>query len=213
MKRSHRRSEGLGLVEVIIAVAVLAIGILAMAQLQVSALSFTSRAESMRTLTRVAEAEIAWQQLNTFTARLAGINCPDGDCGRCDSELPAGVTCRLALQPCGVVTSTDGDETFVCAAGVSPAQAVEIRVDVTDARGNDLSLQRIATGRFVAGIRSTSSDTGNGGDPPSNGNDDPPGEPDPPAPPGTENPPPGQGNRPPNVGGGGGGGGGNPNRP
>jgi len=212
VNRSANGKGGFGLIEVVIALAVLAIGVLAMAQLQVRALSFTSNAESMRTLTRVAEAEISWQQLNSLAGKASELSCAGSGCNECESDMPAGVTCRFDVVPCGVVDVNDV-ATFTCGMGVSSPQAYEIRLDIADQRGNAASFNTIATGRYVAGIMSDdaggSGGGGNGEDeeagPPSGGGGDG----------GTTTPPDDgenadddrPGNRPPNVGGG------NPNAP
>ena len=207
MNRASNGVGGFGLIEVVVALAVLAIGVLAMAQLQVRALSFTSNAESMRTLTRVAEAEISWQQLNSLAGKASELSCVGNGCNECESDMPPGVTCRFDVVPCGVVDAA-GTPTFTCGVGVSSPQAYEIRLDISDQRGNEASFNTIATGRYVAGVMSNvAGGTGSGG----TEEEDEEATTPPPGGGGGTTTPPGDdgntgndrpGNRPPNVGGG-----------
>ena len=58
----RKPSEGLTLIEVLVALAVLGIGIVSLVQLQGTALQYTANAEGIRTVTQVAESELEWRR-------------------------------------------------------------------------------------------------------------------------------------------------------
>lgn len=156
------RVEGFGLLEVLIALAVLGIGILAYTQLQARAVLFTSQAEGLRTLTRVAEAEIAWQQLNavgTYASFTFDDDAANPYLYPCDSDLPGNVSCSFEVFPCGV----NAAGAFSCSRSTTNAQAYEIVVYAEDNRDNELTLRSISTGQYIAGITSGTG-SGSGGD-------------------------------------------------
>lgn len=121
MTRSNARS-GLSLVEVLIALAVLAIGIVALANLQASSLRFTSTAEELRTVTQIAEAELEWR-------RQTEIQPLSTDC---ESTVPNGFECTVAIVPVGALGN-------------------DISVTVTS-RNADITLSAFTTGqRYISG--------------------------------------------------------------
>lgn len=101
--------RGLTLVEVIIAIAVLAIGILAALALQSNALRASSTARAIQEVTKIADAElVVRRQGGTGTG--------------CLTAAPAGYTCTLVVQPCQVVSGA-----FSCGSG-SAAQLLTLTV-------------------------------------------------------------------------------------
>jgi len=152
MMRTHDRA-GLSLVEVLIALAILAIGIVALANLQASSLQYTSRAEELRTVTQIAEAELEWRRQTLIRP----------DRVACESTVPAGFDCNVDIVPVGALGN-------------------DITVSVTS-RSADIQLSAFTTGqRYISGQvpdvigiidDGTGDDTGGGND------DDPPTDPEP----------------------------------
>ena len=121
MTRSCARS-GLSLVEVLIALAVLAIGIVALANLQASSLQFTSRAEELRTVTQIAEAELEWRRQTRIRPERTD----------CESIIPPGYDCSVEIVPIGALGN-------------------DITVTVTS-RNADITLSAFTTGqRYISG--------------------------------------------------------------
>lgn len=173
-KRNVRDIVGFGLVEVLIAVAILAIGILATALMQGRSLQFSSSAESLRSLTRIADGEVSWQQLNaigTYAAFPNPLNVGDGDSSNdflyaCASDVGVGNTCSFEVVQCGVVGGA-----FQCSRTITDPQAYEIAVTVGDNRDNSVTLRSISTGTYVAGLGSTTGGSTGGSDDSGGGSD------------------------------------------
>lgn len=134
------RSEGLTLVEVMISLAVLAVGIFGLVQLQGASLRYTSRAESMRTVTQIAEAEVEWlRQTEVDVLRTT-----------CDSYVPPGYTCEVDIVPLGFI-----------------GYGITVSVENRDA---NIELQVFTTGqRYITGTEPTGDFTPDPGPPPGPG--------------------------------------------
>lgn len=147
--RSCSGRFGLSLVEVLVAIAILAVGVLALAQFQAASLRNTALAEAISVTTRQVRGELEWQ-------RQTAIDPFQDDCTL--EDLPPGFTsCTVTILPCAYVFDDAGGGDLVCDAGASPST---YRVDVTAVgpRGQELTLRTLYTGIFVAGAAGTPPD-------------------------------------------------------
>ncbi len=131
-----RTSSGLGIVEVLIGIAVLAIGIMVVAQLQASGLRFSSKAESIQNATVVAQAELDFRLRYVFSPA-AGASCL--------SAVPTAFQCEVQVTPCEIVAGS-----FNCTDGVTP-EAYEIVVTASGPRGDSASLTSLVRAITAAG--------------------------------------------------------------
>jgi len=131
-----RSNSGFGIVEVLIGIAVLAIGVVVVAQLQAAGLRFSSKAESLQNATVVAQAELDFRLRYVFSPA-AGQSCL--------SAIPQAFDCQVEVTPCEVLLGT-----FNCAAGVTP-DAYEIVVSATGPRGDSATLTSLVRATSSAG--------------------------------------------------------------
>lgn len=127
-----RRSDGLTLVEVLVALLVLAVGVIAAATMQTTALRTTNSGNVSQELTKLAEAEIQMQrQLTTPTAGNA-----------CLSGSKTGYSCRITIVPCQYVTASNN---IACAASTPAANriAYQTTVIVTGPNTDTFSLSNL----------------------------------------------------------------------
>jgi prepilin-type N-terminal cleavage/methylation domain-containing protein len=127
MTRSRARS-GLTLIEVVIAVAVIAVGVLAALGLQSSALSATGTARASQEVSKLAEAELAIRREMT----LAPVTQP------CRATVPAGYTCTVTVSACSL-----GSGTFSCGGTIAAPVAHFVTVSVTGPRSSVLSVNAL----------------------------------------------------------------------
>lgn len=113
-----RHSEGLTLVEVLVALFILAVGVIAAATMQTTALRATHRGNIVQELTQLADAELEMQrQLETPTA---GNTCLSGG--------KTGFSCSTVTVPCKYVPAST---TLECAASTSVAEQIAYQTTVT----------------------------------------------------------------------------------
>ncbi len=125
-----KSSRGLTLVELLVALVVLALGVLAAANMQVGALNASSGAAISRQLTKLASAELELQrQLAAPTSRQS-----------CLSGSKTGYTCVTTVLPCSLTGTT-----FVCAASASPVVAYKVRVVTNGPRAGSFTLSTLLT--------------------------------------------------------------------
>lgn len=160
------KARGLTLVEVLVALVVLAIGVVAAAQLQAFSLRLSSQAEILKTSTQLAEGEVEWRrQTEVFT----------GTDMSCESSTPEGFGCSVDVEPCNAVGAS---LTLTCAPGLVNPVAYLISVTVSNARSDPFTLSTITTGNYVTGVIGTGEVDEEPGD-----TGDPSGDPDDPQPP------------------------------
>ena len=171
------RNAGLTVVEVLVALVILAVGVAGAVQLQAVALRMSSQAESIKTSTQVAEGEIEWRRQ---TEIVTGAAMP------CASYVPDGYACDVTIEPCNAVGA---NLTLTCEAGLASPVAYRITVEVQSPRTQAYSLSTVTTGSYVAGVVGdgtvTPPDEGGGTEPPPDeggGEEPPPDEEPPPAP-------------------------------
>lgn len=139
--RALSRSEGLTLVEVLVAVMVLTIGIIALVQLQAASLRNTATAEAINRTTRLVRGELEWQRQTAL----------EPDELECSALVPEDFEgCVVVVEPCALVFLESGGGDFVCGAGVSPS-SYRVTVTAEGPRGQELELRTIWTGVFIAG--------------------------------------------------------------
>lgn len=137
--------RGLSLIEVLIAVAVLAVGILATVAFQASTLSTNRQAQTINQLTRLVstEMEIRRQTLveeaGTFT---------------CVTTVPAGFDqedCIVEIRPCSIIVAENAS-TFFCDEDGTFA-TFRLAVEASG-RGQSVRLQSLYGGFYVSGLLS-----------------------------------------------------------
>ena len=111
---TQRRHAGLTLVEVLIAIAVLAIGILAAVGLQTTSLQASSRARIVQEMTKVAESELAIRRsIVSTTADVA-----------CITPVGTGFGCAVVVTPCAL----GGGGAFTCPSASPSAHRITVTV-------------------------------------------------------------------------------------
>jgi len=118
-------TAGLTLVEVVLAVGILAFVLLTVAALQGSSLQVTAETAATRASVRLAENEIELQRLSPSST--------------CTTTMPEGFSCTVDVLPC-----TQAAGAIACTAATDPSSATSsaVRVTIVDARGNDVTLTR-----------------------------------------------------------------------
>lgn len=135
------RQQGLTLIEVLVAVAILAIGIFAMAQFQAASLRSTATAESINRTTRLVRGELEWQRQTALEP--AALTC--------SSLVPDDFgSCEVLVEPCSLDFAEDGSATYECGDHVSPS-SYRVTVSAAGPRGQSLSLDTLWTGIFISG--------------------------------------------------------------
>jgi Tfp pilus assembly protein PilX len=130
---------GISFVEVMVALTVLAVGVIAAAHLQAISLQFSSKAEAVKLVTKVAQGELEWRRQTVLDLGITD----------CQSDVPGSFSeCTVEITPCTIVTSTN---TFVCSSDVLSPVAYEIVVSATGPRSESISLRTLHTGIYVAG--------------------------------------------------------------
>lgn len=166
------RAGGMTVVEILIALVVLAVGVMAAAQLQTSSLRYSRQAEQLKTGTQIAEAEVEWRRQAAVTV---GADQP------CVSYLPDGYTCSATVVPCNAVGAA---MTLTCEQDLVSPVAYKIAVTVAGTSTPAFTLSTLTTGVFVSGVLGTG-DTEAG-----TGTSEPPSEPTEPTDPGDSEPDP-----------------------
>ena len=140
-RRCSAARSGLTLVEVLIAMAILAIGIMALAQFQAASLRNTALADSISQTTRFVRGELEWQ-------RQTAVSPADVTCA---TLLPDGfASCAVTIVPCAYGFTTAGGGALYCAEDASPS-TYRVTVNAVGPRGQELTLQTLWTGLFVSG--------------------------------------------------------------
>ena len=136
-------NQGLTLVEVIVGIAIFAIGILGAAQLQVGALGASNAAAAVKEVTHVVTAEQEWRRQTSLELGTS----------TCQSTYPPHFSqCKVQIDPCVMLT---GQNSFTCGpAAVSPI-AYRVTVTATGARNKTMTLTSTYTGIYVAGSAGT----------------------------------------------------------
>jgi Tfp pilus assembly protein PilV len=160
-------TRGISIVEILVAVVFLAVGALAALGLQVSALRGSGTAESIQTLTRIAESELLYRRgVDKAGASLA-------NAATCRVFVPDGFTCAVDVAPCTLASGAAN------CSGVAAADAVahQVTVTTTSARGQDVVLTSLVAGIATGSAGSGGSDGGDTGDTGDNGDTGDTGEP------------------------------------
>ena len=143
---SMRRLGGISLIEVLIAISVLAIGLLAVAQFQAASLRNTTLSEDLNSLTRAVRGELEWQRQTAVE--------PMSD-DTCDTVPDSFASCSVIVVPCAYILDEGATRARLACEGpgVSIVAPSTYRVTVTaeSVRGQELSLSALWTGVFVDG--------------------------------------------------------------
>lgn len=151
MQHAPSRVRGLTLVEVLIALAVLAIGVVALAQFQAASLRNTALADALNQTTRLVRGELEWQRQTAVSPDVV-------DCEAAVNGLPAGFTdCSVEIVPCALVFTEAGGGLLVCDEDAAPS-TYRVTVTATGPRGQELTLETLYTGLFVSGAAGAAPD-------------------------------------------------------
>jgi prepilin-type N-terminal cleavage/methylation domain-containing protein len=137
-----RSDGGLTLLEVLMAIVLLAVGVLAVAGFQSSTLRTNRQAQTINELTRLATTEMELRR-QTLVERSGTFAC--------ETRVPRGFAqeaCQVEIVPCGVVVAA-GASQFQCGSGLPFAT---FRVTVRAAAfGHGVELQSLYGGFYVSG--------------------------------------------------------------
>ena len=138
-----RGRRGLTLVEVLVAISVLAVGIIALVQFQVASLRNTALADAINQTTRLVRGELEWQRQTAVSPDVT-------TCESTQGGLPAGFTsCTVEIVPCALVF-VGGGSSLVCDEDSAPS-TFRVTVTAVGPLGQQLSLSTLYTGLFVSG--------------------------------------------------------------
>ena len=131
----HRANRGLTLVEIMVAVVILAVGVLAAAAMQTTSLGLSGSSESKQEVVRLAQTELKLQR-NVDHATTTSSTCL--------STLSSGYSCAVARTSCELVSGN-----INCSSSVSSPQAHQVSVTVTGPRNASLVLQSLVPVKVV----------------------------------------------------------------
>ena len=142
--RSYR---GLTIVEILVALAVLAAAVMGAASLQGTALRANSQAEILNQLARAASGEVEWRRQTAIVPSSVGTS-------DCESTMPASIAaCEVVVTPCAL---PPGESRFICTNTVVSPIAYELVVRLSSGRGQRFELRSVNTGLyFVSGTGGT----------------------------------------------------------
>lgn len=139
--RTRGLAAGITLVEVLIAIVVLAVGIATLVQLQANSLRHTTLAQALNETTRLVRGELEWQRQTALAP---------GDI-ECSYLIPDGFSsCTVEITPCSLVFGESGPSSLVCGEEVSPSSYM-ITVSAEGPMGTELTLSTLWSGIFIAG--------------------------------------------------------------
>jgi prepilin-type N-terminal cleavage/methylation domain-containing protein len=135
-----KSASGLTLIEVLVALVVLAVGVLAAATMQATSLRASNNARAIQEVTKLAEGEIAFR-------RQANLTTSPGNLATCQSvsSLPTtDHTCQVAVRPCQL-SSTTPPAMSCPVGGVATADQVadQVTVTVTGQRDETITLRTV----------------------------------------------------------------------
>ena len=130
MKKQH----GLSLVEVMVAMVIIAVGVIAAAGLQTTALKNTTKAQTVNEVTKIAENELSLQRQM------------DGSGDQCETQISSEYTCSVTVIPCNVQSGA-----ISCSSSIATPKAYQISVNVTGPQQNSVSLSTIVADTLYAG--------------------------------------------------------------
>jgi prepilin-type N-terminal cleavage/methylation domain-containing protein len=125
-------AKGLTLLEVLVAIVVLAVGVLMAAAMQTSALRASSDASAIQGVTKIAEAEIELRRQIDLTTTA-------GKATTCKTAVQTGYTCQVEVRPCQL----SGTALNCTGVGGSSADADQVVVTVTGSRSKTLALTTV----------------------------------------------------------------------
>lgn len=136
-----RDSQGLTLIEVLIAIVILAVGVLAAASMQTSALSASNRARVVQELTNTARTEMERQREFVRSGTSAAAASPT-----CLSTAPSGYTCTVTVAPCRITTATT-PPSLSCSTGTNTVVADQVTVSVSRPQTTAVTLRTVIARR------------------------------------------------------------------
>lgn len=126
-----KSSTGLTLIEVLIAIVVLAVGVLAAAAMQTTALRASNDARAIQGVTKIAEAEIEFR-------RQIDLTTPAGKGTTCKTAVTTGYTCVVDVLPCSLSATA-----LSCSSSASAPVADQATVTVDGPRSKTITLRTV----------------------------------------------------------------------
>ncbi len=124
------KTQGLSLIEVMIAIAVVAVAAFAAFTVQANSIRSSARAQAIQQVTKLAESEM---ELHRQVVIAAGSN------QTCQNNMPSGYTCTVAVQYCNLTSGS-----LSCAlSGVSSPVARLVNVQISGPHAQSVSLKRV----------------------------------------------------------------------
>jgi type IV pilus modification protein PilV len=123
---------GLSLVEVLVAILLLAIGVIAAAGLQGTALSASNKASRIQTVTKVAESELDYRRQVDFTM----IDLTETTTEVCGTGAEH---CTVTIKACDVVVAANS-ASFDCSDSITDVKAYKVTVSVDGPSDADVTL-------------------------------------------------------------------------
>lgn len=139
-----RSDTGLTLIEVLVAIVILAVGVLAAATMQTTALRASNDAKAIQGVTKLAEGELELRRsisLSTFPGNSTDCQSVDKDADG-KPKVPTGYTCGVVIRPCGL-SSTTPPALSCPATGVSNPVADQATVTVNGPRSKTIALKTV----------------------------------------------------------------------
>lgn len=130
-----KTSSGLTLLELLIAIVVLAVGVLAAASMQTSALSASNRSRVAQEVTNTARTEIERQRQFVRSGTAPALASPT-----CLSTVPSGYTCTVTVVPCRIANTPP---VLVCATGTGTVVADQVTVSVSRPQASPATLRTV----------------------------------------------------------------------
>lgn len=126
-----KSSTGLTLIEVLIAIVILAVGVLAAAAMQTTALRASNDAQAIQGVTKTAEAEIEFRRQIDLTATA-------GQQPTCKTAVATGYTCVVSVVPCSLSAGA-----LSCSSGALSSVADQATVTVNGPRSKTITLRTV----------------------------------------------------------------------
>lgn len=130
-----KTSSGFTLLEVLVAIVVLAVGVLAAASMQTSALSASNRARVAQEITNTARTEAERQRQFVRSGTSPAPASP-----ACLSAVPTGYTCTVAVVPCRIANTPPA---LICATGTGTVVADQVTVSVSRPQASTVQLKTV----------------------------------------------------------------------
>lgn len=133
-----KTSPGFTLLEVLVAIVVLAVGVLAAASMQTTALSASNRSRIAQEMTNTARTEAERQRQFARPGTASAEASP-----ACLSTVPTGYTCTVVVVPCRIVSGSNPLRLSCATTETGPVVADQVTVSVSRPQTAPVSLRTV----------------------------------------------------------------------